>query len=420
MSNALQCRVTRGEMSKDDAVAVEMALEDLRTYWEKAFGAGSFLLEEETPERKADLELLIGSAENLPGIAALVKQGKLEDLQPPEQGFALDIVKTGERRTAVLRAGDRLGLQYAVYGLAEQFLGVRFVHPLLDLQPPPPLPTELHLVESPSRSLRVLYETSHVLDGGWGTESKVSHFSDAIAWRWEDWAGQPERMRHFLAWGVKNRANTVVFDDTIFHCGKTELKPFIVSEAVWACLEARGLKTIVWCGPGYTWKHPAGAYSPDDRCNHTAARVGPWDKHLCVGKPAFWKDADDFMDKLAPYARHLAGMWTNWQENVCGEGVTEGHPDGVIHSDSGQVYDMNSAHFRQPVLSKGGGCTTCGHLENVDKWVKHLDYLRGAAGRRSSPLRLASSVWTSSRRRSPALSSLTSGSSAIHRQCCAN
>jgi len=46
---------------------------------------------------------------------------------------------------------------------------------------------------------------------------------------------------------------------------------------------------------------------------------------------------------------------------------------------------MNSAHFRQPVLSKGGGCTTCGHLENVDKWVKHLDYLRSAAAARGLP-----------------------------------
>jgi len=386
MSNALLCRVRSGSVNEDDAIALEMALDDLRVYWEKAFGVGSFLLADEAPQRKADAEVLIGTAENLPRIAALVGQGGIGNVQALEQGFALDILTAGGHWTAVLRAADPLGLQYAVYGFAEQFLGVRYVHPLLDLQPEtPPMPTELRLVESPSRSLRVLYETSHVQCGGWGTESKRSHFSDIIAWRWEDWAGNPERMRHFLAWGIKNRANTVVFDDTIFYCGKTELKPFIVSEAVWACLEARGLKTIVWCGPGYTKKHPAGAYSPDDLCNHTAARVGGWDKHLCIGKPAFWKDADDFMDKLAPYAHRLAGMWTNWQENVCGEGVTEGHPDGVIHSDSGQPFDMNSAHLRQPVLSKGGGCTTCGHLENVDKWVRHLDYLRSASAARGLP-----------------------------------
>ena len=33
------CRVKRGELKNDDAVAVAMALDDLRVYWEKAFGA---------------------------------------------------------------------------------------------------------------------------------------------------------------------------------------------------------------------------------------------------------------------------------------------------------------------------------------------------------------------------------------------
>jgi hypothetical protein len=385
-NDTMICRVTRGELSKDDAIALEMALDDLRTYWQKAFGPGSFLLEDEAPERPADLELLIGAEDNLPRIRTLVEQRRIENLQPPEQGFALDIVTTGGKRTAALRAADRLGLQYAVYGFAEQFLGVRFLHPLLDLQPEtPPMPAEMHLVESPARPMRILFENCQVLVGSMGTESKQAHFSDAISWRWEDWAGNHERIRHFIAWAVKNRSNHVMFDDTFMVCAKAELKPFSVSEAVWACLDARGLKTIMWCGPGYTWGAPEGAYSKDDLCNHTAARVGPWDKHLCIGKPGFWKEADDWLDKLTPHARRLSGLWANWQENACGEGVTEGHEDGVIHNESGGQYDMTSTLFRKPVLSKGGGCATCGHMENVDKWVKHLDYLRSRTAARGLP-----------------------------------
>lgn len=149
MNKAMSCRVKRGDVSSEDAVALEMALDDLRVYWEKAFGVGSFLLGNEQPECEADLNLLIGTPENLPEIAALEAGGLIEKLQIPEQGFALDILERKGKRTAVLRAGDRLGLQYAVYGFAEQFLGVRFVHPLLDLQPEtPPLPKELQLVEN--------------------------------------------------------------------------------------------------------------------------------------------------------------------------------------------------------------------------------------------------------------------------------
>ncbi|MBM4085146.1 MAG: hypothetical protein FJ272_10190, partial [Planctomycetes bacterium] len=131
----LTCRVMRGEVSNENAVALEMALDDLRLYWEKAFGAGSFLLDDEQTEHKADMDLLIGTAGNLPAIAALEADGLIEKIQVPEQGFALDILDNDGERTAVLRAADRLGLQYAVYGFAEQFLGVRFVHPLLDFQP---------------------------------------------------------------------------------------------------------------------------------------------------------------------------------------------------------------------------------------------------------------------------------------------
>jgi len=376
MKSTMTCRVTRGELNNDDAIALAMALDDLRVYWEKAFGTGSFLLADEQPERKADLDLLVGAAENLPAIAALVKQGKIEAVQIPEQGFALDIVASGKRRTAVLCAADRLGLQYAVYGFAEQFLGVRFVHPLLDLQPEkPPMPKELRLVETPARPLRVLTEGSHVRPGLRGTEGRQAHYSDVGAWRWEDWAGYPERTRHFLAWSIKNRANIVVFDDTPSVCAKANLKPFSISDSLWQYMDARGLKTIMWCGPGYTWEAPAGAYNPDDYCNHSAPRVGPWDRHLCVNKPGFWKEADDWLEILAPQAHRLAALFTNWQENVCGEGVTEGHEDGVIHRHGASPYDMNSAYFRKPMLSKGGGCAGCGHLDNVDKWVKHIEYL---------------------------------------------
>jgi len=373
-TRGLTCRVTRGSFSERDWPAVKMSLEDLRKYWEQAFGSGSFLLDDEAPEREADLELLIGSAENLPRIHALVEEGKIGNVQPPEQGFALDILTTGEKRTAVLRAGDRLGLQYAVYGFAEHFLGMRFVHPLTDLQPEkPPMPGELHLVESPSVTLRVLYENAHVRSGLRGTTGKSAHFSDVGAWRWEDWAGKPERMRHWVAWGVKNRVNVIFFDDTMYDDLKYT-KPFAVSDALWRYIDSRGLKTLSFCGPGEA-ESPKGAYSKDDLCNPDASRVPPWDRHLCIGKPRFWKDADEWLDLLAPHAHRLAGIFTNWLESTCGEGVTEGSEDGMIHKSYDYEMNMSSARFHKPVLSKGGGCTGCGHMYNVDKWVKHLEYL---------------------------------------------
>ena len=110
MNKAMTCRVKRGDVSSEDAVALEMALDDLRVYWEKAFGVGSFLLGNEQPECEADLNLLIGTPENLPEIAALEAGGLIERLRIPEQGFALDILERKGKRTAVLRAGDRLGL----------------------------------------------------------------------------------------------------------------------------------------------------------------------------------------------------------------------------------------------------------------------------------------------------------------------
>ncbi len=373
----LTCRVTRGSFDEQDAPALAMALDDLRTYWERAFGPGRFLLEVEGPQQKADLELLIGSAENLPRIGALVMEGKLEAVQPPEQGFILDILEAEGKRTAVLQAADRLGLQYSVYAFAEQFLGVRFVHPMNDVQPDkPPNPARLHIVESPSRSLRVQFETSHTRSGLRGTLNKAAHYSDVGAWRWEDWAGYPESMRHFVAWGVKNRANTVLFDDTGYDETKYS-KPFVISDVLWQYMDTRGLKTLAWCSTAYVWCAEAQAkYGKDGLCNHNAPRVGFWDKHPCIGKPAFWQDLDEWLDVLAPHAKRLAGIFTNWQENVCGEGAIEGAEDGVIHRLCHLPYDFNSTRYRKPVLSKGGGCTTCGHMYNVDKWVKVNDYLK--------------------------------------------
>ena len=380
INDELLCRAKCGNFGNDDSPAVMMALEDLRAYWEKAFGAGTFLVQGDTPEREADMELLIGSVENLPRIRALVEEGKVKKTEPPDEGFALDILTAAGKRTAVLHARDRLGLQYAIYGFAEQYLGVRFVHPLIDMQPDkPPMPAELHVKESPSLPLRALTEGGHVRCWGLGNRTDIG------SWRREDWEGNAQKMRRFIAWGVKNRVNTVVFDDAMGVCAKAEMKPFVVSDALWRYLDARGLKTIMWCGPGYTWGAPEGAYRKQDLCNHDAPRVGFWDKHLCVNKPGFWQETDDWLDLLKPHAHRLAGIFTNWQENVCGEGVTEGAEDGVIHSATGQIFDMNSARFRKPVLSKGGGCTSCGHMENVDKWVKHIEYLKKETAARGQP-----------------------------------
>ena len=380
MEKTKTCRVKCGELKNDDAIAISMALDDLRVYWEKAFGVGSFLFEDEPPERNTDMNLLIGTAKSLPAIAALEKNGGIEAVRVPEQGFALDILANDGKPTAVLRATDRLGLQYAVYGFAEQFLGVRFVHPLIDLQPEtPPNPENLHTVEKPANALRVFYETSHVRWGLRGTVGKSAHFSDVGPWRWEDWAGKPERVRHLLAWAIKNRANTVIFEDTLYDEVKYT-KPFVISDVLWRYMDARGLKTLSACSSAYVWSAEGRArYGDEDYCNHTA-RVGSWDKHLCVEKPAYWRDLDEWLDVLAPHAHRLTGVFTNWQENPCGEGVTEGHEDGVIQRRSSSPTDMNSVRYRQPVLSKGGGCTTCGHMANVDKWIKVSDYLTGPHG----------------------------------------
>ncbi len=397
-TNKTVCRIIAGSFADQEASALGLAVEDLRVFWENAFGADSFLLNDEQKKIKADLDILIGTAENLDQIKNLEEQGKIKKTHLVEQGFVLDITKLNSRRIAVLRAIDCLGLQYAVYCFAEQFLGVRFVHPQVDIQPEtPPMPRDLHVEESPSVPLRVLFDTSHVRRRSWGTESKKSHFSDSISWRWEDWAGNPGKLLRFVVWGVKNRANHVVFDDTLLSGAKAtwiKQKPFMVSQAIWNCIDARGLKTMAWCGPGYPWGAPEGAYKEGDMCRPTAARVGGWDQHLCAEKPGFWEEADAWLDILAEHRHRLTGIFANWQENVYGEGVTEGHPDGVIYNCSMAKTEMNSAKYRNPVFAKGGGCPNCGHIENVERWNKHLDYMYdGAKARGLVPAGLGRIFW---------------------------
>ena len=117
-------------------------------------------------------------------------------------------------------------------------------------------------------------------------------------------------------------------------------------------------------------------------------------EHLCTEKPGFWEEADAWLDALAEHRDCLTAIFANWQENVYGEGVTEGHPDGIIQNWTLSQTDMNSAVFRQPVFAKGGGCPNCSHIENVERWNKHLDYMRdGAASRGLVPAGLARIFW---------------------------
>ena len=114
VKNKKICRVTCGTLNVQDLQAVALALEDLRTFWEKAFGVASYLLEDEQSDIKSDLNILIGTAKTQGQIKHLEEQGVIKKLHPVEQGFTLDILSDNGQNTAVLRAVDRLGLQYAV------------------------------------------------------------------------------------------------------------------------------------------------------------------------------------------------------------------------------------------------------------------------------------------------------------------
>jgi len=105
----------------DDGAALELALEDLRRYWERGWGAGTFrLLDEGETLPAADLIVLVGAGDTLPAIAALERKDKLSPAKPQAEGYALDTFADDGQRLAVLRAWDRLGRQYAVYALASQ------------------------------------------------------------------------------------------------------------------------------------------------------------------------------------------------------------------------------------------------------------------------------------------------------------
>lgn len=44
MNHPIICRVVSGQLDDADVSAFEMALDDLRAYWDKAFGIGAFIL----------------------------------------------------------------------------------------------------------------------------------------------------------------------------------------------------------------------------------------------------------------------------------------------------------------------------------------------------------------------------------------
>ena len=136
----LTASVDCGHLASHDRVAAMLALEDLRGCWERYFGRGSFDTAPQDPYGPADVRILIGSGSSHAEIAAAENEGQIEKIAPDPESFALDVVGREGGRLAVLRAVDRLGLQYAVYGFAERFLGIRFAHPFFDLGPPiPPL-----------------------------------------------------------------------------------------------------------------------------------------------------------------------------------------------------------------------------------------------------------------------------------------
>lgn len=370
-------RLEIGAFVTEDMPAIEMAAEDLRLYWNRIFRC----MEPDNgiEETRGGMILFLGNRENHPGIRQMEEGGRIPRANISNEGFVIDIFIVDGIRTAVLRTNDRLGAQYALYGLAEHYLGARFIHPFYDLLPDnPPMPEALHIEECPAFPLRILYETSHVVEGLRATVAKKSHYSDIGAWRWEDWAGNPERMKHFIVWGIKNRVNVAFFDDTIF-IGVKKNKPFILSEQLWKYMDLRGLKTMMYVGPSWAQKVEEG-YLPEDFCNHEGEHVGHWSRHLCIRKDAFWHEIDLWLKLVAPYRHRLAGLFTNWNETPCGMGASEGAEDHHIHSLSRSPVDLASSRIRNPVLSHGSGCTSCGDLTNAEKWNMLIDYLKGPQG----------------------------------------
>ncbi len=359
----------------NDRAALVSALEHLHTYWERYFNKGSFRIAPEGDSLSADLRILIGAGETLPEIANLENEERIAKLSLEPESFALDITKVDGQQLAVLRCADRLGLQYAVYGFAEYFLGMRFVHPHFDVGPEePPAPTELQIVEKPSMSLRVLYETSHV-NGGWlrGTRRQKAHFSDIGAWRLEDWAGNHERMRLYVDWAVKNRANVIMYDDTFLD---ENLK--MVSAAIWEYMDRLGLKTILDVNPGHCRRDFPGI-SDEDYCQPTESIGKQYPSPLCIEKPGFWKVVEKKLEIAEEHAHRLAGLVCFWDEGAIGWGALEGAGDGSYSTLSGILLDNVTTRFVEPILFHGG-CVTCGDKPNTRKWSQVLDHLNGPMG----------------------------------------
>ena len=367
--------VTSGELVDNNRAALVPALEHLRTYWERYFDKGSFRIAPKGDGGSADLRILIGTRETLTEIDTLEKEGRIQKPSLEPESFALDITSVDGQQLAVLRAADRLGLQYAVYGFAEHFLGMRFVHPLFDVGPEePPAPTELHLEEKPSMPLRVLYETSHV-NGGMlrGTKRGLAHFSDIGAWRLEDWAGNHERMRRYVDWAVKNRANVIMYDDTFLD---ENLK--MVSEAIWKYMDRLGLKTILDVNPGHCRRDFPGI-SDEDYCQPTEIIGKTYPPTLCIEKPGFWKVVEKKLEIAKAHAHRLAGLVCCECEGAIGWGAMEGVGDGTYSTLSGGLTDNCTTRFVEPILFNSG-CVTCGEKPNVWKWAQVLDRLSDPKG----------------------------------------
>ena len=367
--------VILGVRVDNDREALVPALEHLRTYWERFFDKGSFRIAPVGDNGSADLRILIGAGETLTEIDTLEKEGRIQKPSLDQESFALDITSVAGQQLAVLRGADRLGLQYAVYGFAEHFLGMRFVHPHFDVGPAePPAPVELHLEEKPSMPLRVLYETSHV-NGGWlrGTRRQKAHFSDIGAWRLEDWAGNHERMRLYVDWAVKNRSNVIMYDDTFLD---ENLK--LVSEAIWNYMDRLGLKTILDVNPGHCLPDFPGI-SDDDWCHPTESIGKQYPSPLCIEKPGFWKVVENKLEIAEAHAHRLAGLVCFWDEGAIGWGALEGAGDGSYTTLSGNPLDNVTTRFVDPILFNGG-CVTCGDKPNTLKWSQVLGHLNGPKG----------------------------------------